>query len=77
MQVLRCLFFIRAYFQIDLWAVHIPGVENTLADAISRDNLPLLYSQVPAAQGQESPIPPALLELLLSHQLDWTSLNWR
>ena len=36
MHLLRCLFFIRAYFEISLWAVHVPGVQNTWADAISR-----------------------------------------
>ena len=76
MHLLRCLFFIRARFQIDLWAVHVPGVENTLADAISRDNLPLLYSQVPCSVGQRSSISPTLLELLAAPHLDWTSRDW-
>ena len=49
MHPLRCLFFTRAHFQIELWTVHVPGIENTLADAISRNNLCLLYSQVPGA----------------------------
>ena len=34
MHILRCLFFIRAHFQFSLHAVHVPGVENSLADAI-------------------------------------------
>ena len=76
MQLLRCLFFIRAYYQIDLGATHIPGVENTLADAISRNNLPLLFSQVPGTVGQQSPVSPALLELLTNQHLDWTSHDW-
>ena len=76
MHLLRCLFFIRAHFQIQLWAVHVPGIENTLADAISRNNLCLLYSQVPGAIGRQSPIPPQLLSLLLDQHMDWTSVNW-
>lgn len=76
MQLLRCLFFIRAHFQMDLWAVHIPGVENTLADAISRNNLPLLYSQVPGSQDRQSPPSSQLLELLTDQRLDWTSRDW-
>ena len=76
MHLLRCLFFIRAQFQIQLWAVHIPGIENTLADAISRNNLCLLYSQIPEAIGRQSPIPPQLISLLLDPHLDWsTGLN--
>lgn len=76
MHLLRCLFFIRARFQIQLWAVHIPRIENVWADAISRNNLSLLYSQVPNAIGRQSPIPPQLLSLLVGRQLDWTSINW-
>ena len=36
MHLLRCLFFIRAFFQISVWAVHVPGQHNAMADAISR-----------------------------------------
>ncbi len=53
MHMLRCLFFIRATFDFSLRAVHVPGKDNILADAISRDNIQLLYSQVPeAARGR-------------------------
>ena len=37
--LLRCLFFIRAHFQLEGWAVHTPGVENGRADAISQNNV--------------------------------------
>ena len=37
--LLRCLFFIRARFQFEAWAVHIPGVENGVADAVSRNDM--------------------------------------
>ena len=76
MHLLRCLFFVRARFQIELWAVHIPGMDNIVADAISRNNLSLLHSQVPGSFGQQSPIPPPLLALLVGRQLDWTSVSW-
>ena len=39
MHLLRCLIFIRAHFQLEAWAVHTPGVENGIADAISRNNM--------------------------------------
>ena len=39
--LLRSLFFFEAEFQFSLVAAHIPGSLNTLADALSRDNLPL------------------------------------
>jgi len=39
MHALRCLFFIKAYFQIEVWASHTPGVQNDMANANSQDNL--------------------------------------
>ncbi len=35
MHLLRCLFFIKAHFQLELRVVHIPGADNVVADAIS------------------------------------------
>jgi len=37
MHLLRCLFFVRAHFQMEVTAVHVLGVENTLADTISHN----------------------------------------
>ena len=76
MHLLRCLFFIRAQFQIEVWAVHVPGAENSLADAISRNNLSLLFTQIPSLPREPSPIPPTLVPLLTCQHLDWTSRNW-
>ena len=75
--LLRCLFFIRARFEISLEVKYLPGAINHLADAISRDNLHLLFSQVPESVSAQMPIPPPLLELLLDHSQDWTSESWR
>ena len=76
MHLLRCLFFIRAYFELELWAVHIPGKENTLADAISRNDLLYFFSQVPGAANSQEVVPLTLLSLLTEQQPDWTSLAW-
>ena len=35
MHLLRCVFFITAFYEMSLKAVHIPGTSNTVADAIS------------------------------------------
>ena len=76
MQLLRSLFFVTAQFEISLRAVHIPGKENTEADAISRDNLILFHFQVPRAWPSPTPLPSALLDLLVHQQPDWTSPLW-
>ena len=76
MHMLRCLFFIRAFYQITLHAVHIPGRENELADAISHSNLSLLFTQVPQAANQRSILPPAVLSVVVEQQPDWMSVDW-
>ena len=77
MHLIRCLFFILAAWDISLYACHIPGVLNTVADAISRDNIPLLFSKVPDADRTPTPVPPNLVELLLTRQPDWTHPTWK
>ena len=73
MHLLRCFFFIRATFHISVRAAHVPGRENTLADAISRD---ILFSQIPEARVDRCHIPQGLLALLVEAQPDWTSPVW-
>ena len=46
---LRSLFFISARFDIDIIALYTPGVSNVAADALSRDNVRLFFSQIPHA----------------------------
>ncbi len=63
MHIQRSLLFIRAHYQVNVWAVHVPGRKNSIADAISRKPNP-------------SRIPPDLLSLLVERQPDWTSWAW-
>ena len=76
MQLLRSLFFITAHLEITLRAAHIPGLLNTGADALSRDNLILFHSQVPAARPSPTPLPPAAIDLLIHCRPDWMSPSW-
>ena len=76
MHLLRSLFFITARHNIFLVSRHIPGVENIVADALSRNNLPSFRKQEPQAQRAASPIHQGLFEALVLQRPDWTSLNW-
>ena len=76
LHLLRCLFFIRAHHEIHIRAVHIPGNKNTLADAISCDNLSLLFSQVPEAASGHTPVSLDLLKVLVKNKVNWTSVTW-
>ena len=49
---------------------------NIVADAISWDNLPNLFSKVPDVSPHPVPLPQALVELLVTEQPDWTSPSW-
>ena len=71
---LRCLCFYGTYFRFDFSASHVPGVLNTAADILSRDNVTLfssLFPQVPLI-----PVPPLVLDLLLHQAPKWSCPRW-
>ena len=76
MHLMRCLAFVMAKFQFSMFATHIKGVNNTRADALSRDNWPLFHSLHPQAQRYPTAIPEPLLDLLVVSQPNWTSQHW-
>ena len=76
MNLMRCLTFIAAKRDFRMRAAHIKGTHNTLADALSRDNLKLFRSQFPQAEQEPTPIPAAVLDLLLLHEPDWMARDW-
>jgi len=47
MLLARCLAFIKAKFEFDVVAAHLPGVTNCRADALSHNNLSLLRALHP------------------------------
>lgn len=74
--LLRCLAFIAARFQIRLFASHIPGRHNEIADALSRNNLCTFYALLPQASRVPSSVPDQLTQLPIPHLPDWTSQHW-
>ena len=76
MQLLRCLFFVTAYFELGMRAMHVPGHLNSWADAISRNNAGLFLSQATEASRSPSPVSLQLMDLLLRQKSDWTSEAW-
>ena len=76
MHLVRCLFFLSAHFQLCVRARHIPGVDNVLADAVSRGNHDLFFSCLQTADLVPAVVPDALVALLVSVQPDWTSPSW-
>jgi len=76
MHLLRAVFFISAHHGFAIRATHIPGERNTAADAISRNNPALFFSQVPAAQPHPSFIPQSAVDLVILQRPDWLSPDW-
>ena len=76
MHLLRCVFFIEAELGFSLSVVHIAGTANDLAGDLSRNRLSSFLLKVPGAQTLPTPLPPALLELLLDTNGTWTSPGW-
>ncbi len=76
MSLLRCLHFITAKFNLFLTTTHLPGSNNLLADALSRNNLSYFFDNLPQANSTPCQIPPTLLTLLVQPNLDWTSQSW-
>ncbi len=73
--LLRCLFYLEAKYEIALTAVHVPGVENGAADAISRDRLNLFFDLVPQASRVACQVPPGMVARL-GRQGHWTPEDW-
>ena len=76
MHLARCLAFFQAEFDVVLVASHIKGVENVLADALSRNDLKKFRAQCPQAAAEPTAVPEPLLDLLLIRKPDWTCPSW-
>ena len=64
MHLLRCLLKVEACFSFTFAAIHVPGKNNGIADALSRFNFQAFHSQVPQAK-----MFPILIPLQLLAQL--------
>ena len=72
MHMIRCLFFIKAIYGLELEVLHLP--RNILADALSRNDFAYFCSQVPGARRYQ--VPAQVLNLLVLERPDWTSVAW-
>ena len=77
MHLLRCLWFFIAYYDIAVIAKHIPGVTNSSADHLSRCHMSLFFCSNPQADPAPAQLPPALLSIISTPDMDWTSAAFR
>ena len=77
MPLLRGLIFcIAEHFHLQVEAVHLPGKENGLPDALSHNNIPHFQQARPGAAKSPTHLPRQALALLVEEQPDWTSPHW-
>ena len=76
MHLMRCLAFIMAKYQFYLFATHIKGSNNRLADALSRNRHLYFLNSVPQAQQAPTHLSQELLDLIIIEKPDWTSRRW-
>lgn len=76
MHLRRCLAFLEAKHAFHVWAKHLPGVENTLADALSRDRRDQFLSLFPQARREPVHLPGELLNALMVDKVDWQDSKW-
>ena len=74
MHLIHCLLFYAACYKFRFVAEYIPGTENSVADAISRDNSSLFSHFIPQATKVE--IPQVVADLLIHQWPDWGSSSW-
>ena len=77
MHLLRCLWFLTAIFDIQITVSHIPGVLNTSADLLSRNQLKQFRTLHPQASTMPTSIPSALTMLIFPTKPDWTSSSFQ
>ena len=76
MYLLRCLWFLTAYFDIELNAEHIAGADNCTADHLSRNQMQFFFFLHPQVSLLPVPLPPQLLQMVTVQDLDWTSTGF-
>ncbi len=77
MHLRRCLAFVEASVPLTIVAEHIRGVENTVADALSRNKLEVARSVMQDPAVETAQIPAGLVELLTEKDHSWSELEWR
>ena len=75
-RLMRLLCLLCAMYDITLVAHHLPGSQNTSADALSRNQLNTFFSINPQASRVPAIIPRELQELTLNHSILTTSRTW-
>lgn len=75
-ELIHLLLLLITIYDVTLVAHHLPGIHNTAADALSKNNLQLFRSSLPQVSPVPTIIPSSLQELLFSTWISSHSLSW-
>ena len=75
LHLLRCIHFVLAVHEVELCIQHVPGAQNIIADAISRNLAHNLQATTPLSTAP-IPVPPSLWQMLVTVCPDWSSPHW-
>ena len=75
MYLLRLLVLYASFYDFWFMVSHIPGITNTSADALSRNNMVVFFSQAPGSNKDPIQIPNHLVQLVSLNQT-WISTAW-
>ena len=76
MRLIRLLHLVAAELQFTFTAEHIPGTENIVADATSRNLIATMFDVRPQLSMVACQVPEGCIALLEDNTGDWTS-SWR
>jgi len=76
MHSLRCLSFFLARWDVTLVCEHILGADNSAADVLFRDSLPLFRRLVSESAEDPTHILEGLLQCLVCDTPAWTKVDW-
>ncbi len=77
MHLLRCLALVETTLSLSVRAVHIKGVDNGIADDLSRDRMVKALSSMQEADVRPVEVPGSLLGLLTTGSLSWSERDWK
>ena len=75
--MLKCLAYLQAVYDCQIRAIHVAGVNNPIADALSRNRAESGLFRRSQASPTPTQVPPAWVNLICQQAPDWSSEHWR
>lgn len=77
MHLRRCLAFLEAKWAIQLWAEHVRGVDNEIADALSRNRLDVVFDLCPQMMQDPELVSEEILQVVVRERQAGRDPDWK